>query len=445
MSVIASAAKQSKKTLVTASLALLALTGCVTHQAVSERPVSQAGVAFDRNGEIGSFAQGLADPATGRAVTTDDPVRVASISKVVVAVGVMKLVERGKLDLDRDVAPWLGWSLRNPAFPNRPITLRMLLSHTSSVRDHDDQYAIPLGHTVRAVMAEPTSWDVKHGPGEGYFTYSNLNFPIIASIMERVTGDRFDLWMRREVIEPMKLDACFNWPTCSDATVARAAVLMQDGKPVRDDLGGKRPDCDVYLEYGPCDLARWKLGENGALFSPQGGLRISMRDLARVGRMLLNGGTLDGVQILSPQSVDALLVPAWRFNGSNGDTDKGFYCSYGLASQQIPTRSSGCNDDPSGDGIPRVGHAGDAYGLRSGLWIDRTHGTGVAYFVTGLSEDPPRGKSAYRAAEEAAFVRSLQLARGGPCSMRRQRTKVAGVSRCRFAENTRAVTDLTPR
>ena len=394
-----------------ATLALFAAIGCATYPQKQETVVSQAGVAFDRNGETGSFAEGLADPATGRAVTPDDPVRIASISKVVVAIGVMKLVERGKLELDRDVSPWLGWDLRNPAFPDRPITLRMLLSHTSSVRDHDDQYAIPLGHTVQAVMAEPTSWDVKHGPGEGWFTYSNLNFPIIASIMERVTGERFDIWMRREVIEPMKLDACFNWPTCSDATVARAAVLMQDGKPVRDDLGGKRPECDVYLEDGPCDLARWKLGENGALFSPQGGLRISMRDLARVGRMLLNGGTLDGVRILSPQSVEMLLTPVWRFDGSNGDTDHGFYCSYGLATQQIPTPIVGCKDDPAGDKVPRAGHAGDAYGLRSGLWIDRSRGTGVAYFVTGLPEDPPRGKSAYRAAEEAALKRTLGLLR----------------------------------
>jgi CubicO group peptidase (beta-lactamase class C family) len=392
-----------------ASLALLATIGCATVPQKQEAVVSQTGVAFDRNGEVGSFAEGLADPAAGRAVTPDDPVRVASISKLVVAIGVMKLVERGKLDLDGDVSQWLGWNLRNPVFPDRAITLRMLLSHTSSVRDHDDQYAIPLGRSVRAVMAERSSWDSAHGPGEGYFTYSNLNFPIVASIVEKVTGERFDIWMRREVIEPMKLDACYNWPTCGEAAVARAVVLTQDGKPVRDDLGGKQPDCPVYVEDGPCDLGRWHPGENGALFAPQGGLRISMRGLARIGGMLLNGGSLDGVQILSPQSVEAMLTPMWRFDGRNGDTDHGFYCTYGLATQLIPTAQAGCKDDPAGDGVLRIGHAGDAYGLRSGLWIDRVRGTGVAYFVTGLSDEPPRGKSAYRAAEEAAMKRAIGL------------------------------------
>jgi len=393
-----------------ASLALLA-SACTTVPQKQEVVVSQAGVAFDRNGEVGSFAEGLADPTNGRAVTPDDPVRVASISKLVVAVGVMKLVESGKLELDGDASQWLGWTLRNPSFPDRPITLRMLLSHTSSVRDHEDQYAIPLGHTVQEVMSAPTSWDLKHGPGDGYFTYGNLNFPIIASIVERVTGERFDIWMRREVLQPMKLEACYNWPTCSDAAVSRAVVLMQDGKAVRDDLAGKQPDCPVYLDDGPCDLGRWKLGENGALFSPQGGLRISMRGLARVGRMLLNGGTIDGVRIISPQSVETLLTPVWRFDGRNGETDHGFYCTYGLATQQIPTAQPDCKDDPASDGVNRVGHAGDAYGLRSGLWIDRANGNGVAYFVSGLSDDPPRGSSAYRAAEEAALKRSLSLLR----------------------------------
>ena len=393
---------------------LLMLPGCAVIADRTRRdvpPVAQVGVAFDRGGEVGSFADGLADPHSGRAITADDPARVASITKLVVAIGVMRLVEQGRLNLDSDVSAKLGWRLRNPAFPERPISARLLLSHTSSVRDGIDYWAIPLGASIEGSMANAKAWDVRHPPG-GYFTYSNLNYPIIASLVERITGERFDRWMRAEVLEPMQLDACLNWSGCSENAIARAVVLMQNGKAVRDDLGGKRPTCPVVPgEDGSCDLSKWRAGENGALFSPQGGLRISARGLARVGRMLLNRGTIDGVQILSPRSVDTLLAPAWRFDGSNGETDDGFYCSYGLASQQIPTRMQGCNDDPAGDGIVRVGHAGDAYGLRSGLWIDRASGTGVVFFVTGLAESPPRGSSAYRAAEETALKRTLHLLR----------------------------------
>ncbi len=393
-----------------ALLLCFALAGCATIRP-EIAPVAEVGVAFDRNGEIASFANGMADPAAGRAVTPDDPARVASISKLVVGIGVMKLVEQGKLELDGDVSAKLGWSLRNPALPDRPVTLRMLLSHTSSIRDHEDQYAIPLGGSVQAVMAGPKSWDLQNGPGAGYFTYSNMNFPIVGSIIELVTRERFDVWMRREVLEPMKLDSCYNWPTCSDATVARAVVLMQNGKPVRDDLMGRRPECPVFVREGEaCDLLRWRLGENGALFAPQGGLRISARGLARVGRMLLNGGTLEGARILSPQSVGIMLSQVWRYDGRNGFTDKGFYCSYGQATQQLPNRVAGCRDDLGTRGASLVGHAGDAYGLRGGLWIDRARGRGIAYFVTGLPEVPRRATdSVYSAAEVRAFRRAYEL------------------------------------
>jgi CubicO group peptidase (beta-lactamase class C family) len=396
-------------------VALLALAGCATVPAAPPAPPATAGMAFNANGEIASFADGFADPRTRRPVTPDDPVRVASISKMVTTIGVMKLVDAGKLDLTSDVSRWLGWSLRNPSFPDRPITLRMLLSHTSSVREHDDDYVIPLGTRLQSVMEDPKNWDPKHGPGDNYFTYTNMNFPIVATIMERVTGERFDIWMRREVLEPMKLDACYNWPTCSDAMVARAVELDQGGKPVKDDLHGKRPDCPVAVKDSePCDLSRWRLGENGALFSPQGGLRISARGLARVGRMLLNGGMLDGVRIISQQSVDTLLAQVWRYDGSNGITgeasDDGFYCSYGLASQQIPTPGPKCADNPGTLGATLVGHAGDAYGMKSGIWIDRARGLGIAYFTTGVPDKAALGPgTAFTAAETQAFRRTYAL------------------------------------
>jgi CubicO group peptidase (beta-lactamase class C family) len=397
---------------VACALIAISLGACTTIPA-REPPVrAEVGVAFDREGEIASFADGIADPRSGRQVTADDPARVASVSKMVATIGVMKLVEQGKLDLGSDVSRWLGWSLRNPSFPDRPITLAMLLSHTSSVREHDDNYAIPLGGSLQAVMQDPRNWDAQHGPGDAYFKYANMNFPIVASIMEKVTGERFDVWMRREVLHPMKLDACYNWPTCSDAVVARAVELDSSaGEPLKDDLHGVRPDCPVQVRDGEaCDLARWKAGENGALFAPQGGLRISARGLARVGRMLLNDGTLDGVRILAPQSVDALLTQVWRFDGTNGVTDEGFYCSFGRATQQIPTPAPGCADDMGTRGHILVGHAGDAYGLKSGIWIDGARGLGIAYFVTGVPEKAAKGPAtAFTAAETRAFRRTYAL------------------------------------
>lgn len=395
-----------------ALLLSLVLAACATVPGPAPPVHAEVGVAFDAKGEIGGFADGIADPQSGRRVTVDDPVRVASVSKMVTAIGVMKLVDEGKLDLNSDVSQWLGWSLRNPSFPDRPINLSMLLSHTASVREHDDDYVVPLGETLQHVMADRAHWDSQHGPGDGYFAYVNLNYPIIGSVIERVTGERFDIWMRREVLEPMKLDACYNWPTCSDAAVARAVELDDpSGKPVKDDLHGLRPACPVFVKEGaPCDLSLWRIGENGALASPQGGLRISARGLARIGRMLLNGGTIDGVRVLSPQAVDLLIAQVWRFNGSNGKIDEGFYCSAGNGTHQIPVPVPGCRDNMGTKGAVLVGHAGDAYNMKSGLWLDRARGRGIAYFVTGVPDPAPKAAdSAYTAAEEHTFQRTYAL------------------------------------
>lgn len=122
-------------------------------------------VTFDRKGVTASRASGLADRATGRALTDADPVRIASISKLVVAIGVMRLVEAGTLDLDRDVSDWLGYRFRHPAFPDRPISLRLLLSHRSGLTDRIS-YVLPLDADMRTVLENPEAWDADHGPGD---------------------------------------------------------------------------------------------------------------------------------------------------------------------------------------------------------------------------------------------------------------------------------------
>ncbi len=387
-------------------LLLLSISCAGAHAA---EPVAHVRVAFDRAGVTSFQAQGMADIAAGRAITVDDPARIASISKLVTTIGVMRLVEQGTLNLDADVSKELGWALRHPAFPETPITLRMLLSHTSSLTDGAGYWNVPLGSELRPLTEDPKAWDVTHAPGS-HFRYANLNCPLVAQLMERATGERFDQLMRRLVLFPMKLDACFNWMGCSDAAIARAVVLYAaDGAPQKDDLLGSRPDCPVIAtEFEVCALDRWTPGSNGALFSPQGGLRISVHDLATIGRMLLNDGALDGVQILKPSSVRVMTTPVWTWNGSNGEigeedepTSGGVFCSYGLAMHMLARGDgTGCRDDLFGDGRTRMGHSGNAYGLRSGLWIDRERGTGVAYFATGVASDSTGAHSAFSAVEE---------------------------------------------
>ncbi|RYD81595.1 MAG: class A beta-lactamase-related serine hydrolase, partial [Sphingomonadales bacterium] len=294
---------------------LVALLAVLAQDARADPPVPAAvRLSFTRDTLGTAEASGLADRKTGRPVTADDPVRIASISKLVVALGVMRLVEAGTVDLDRDVSHYLGWSLRNPAFPREQITLRLLLSHRASLTDGID-YALPFDRSIRDALDDPRAWDVGHRPGS-FFRYANLNFPLIAAVLERATGERFDRLMARLVLAPLGLEACFNWDACADATIAHAVTLYDAaGAPLRDNDHGRRPACPIVpATDGDCDLMRWRPGDNGATFSPQGGLRISARDLAKLGQMLLN----DGRGFLSKPSVDLLLTPIWTYDGTNG-------------------------------------------------------------------------------------------------------------------------------
>lgn len=368
--------------------------------AVAAQPVATARVSFDAKGIVSVAASGSAYLARGRAMRADDPVRVASISKLVTAIGVMRLVEAHRLDLDADVSDLLGWRLRNPAFPDVPITLRLLLSHRSSLIDGID-YVLPLDADMRAALADPAVWDRAHPPGR-WFRYANIGFPVIAAVMERATGERFDRLMQRLVFAPLRIDACYNWAACRPATVARAVVLYREGQPVKDREAATT--CPVTpARDGSCDLTRWRAGANGAIFAPQGGLRISAMGLARIGRLLLGRGTVDGVRLVTPASVAALADPQWQYDGGNGDDQQGFLCRYGLATTTLASGAPGCRDDPFGDERRRWGHAGDAYGLKSGLWIDPQAGTGVAYVATDVSATPGH-RSAFSATEEQLAV-----------------------------------------
>ncbi len=377
--------------------------------------IGWARVEFDAEGITRAEAGGYADLETMRPLTVDDPVRIASVSKLVVALGVMRLAEAGTIDLDEDVSEYLGWPLRNPAFPDTPITLRHLLGHRAGIRD-EAGYALPLDADLEQWLTQDGAWNGEHEPG-AWFSYANLNFPVVAAAMEGATGERFDRIMQREVFVPLNLDACFNWTTCSEETRARAVILYEpDGTAIRDTQDFIAAGCPATpASDGSCDLDRYVLARNGAAFSPQGGLRISARDLARIGQLLLTRGVglFESETTLPPQR-----LIFWSHGPPTEplrmETENGLFCDYEDGLQMIPTPYANCSDDLFGTKDPDFevgqfrGHSGQAYGLRSGVWGDVFEGTGVAYFATGLPETGALpGRSAFTAIEE-------RLAQGAP-------------------------------
>jgi CubicO group peptidase (beta-lactamase class C family) len=380
------------------------------------------GVVATRSRIIRAEAHGLADIAANRPLMPDSVIRVASISKLVVAIAVWRLVEQGKIDLDRDVGAVLGWQPRHPAHPDVPVTLRQLLSHTSGIVDGPG-YGFALEERLQDKLAAQ-HW----GPGAPgqRFEYANLNYGLIASVMEAATGERFDRLMTRLVLAPLKIDAGYNWQGASDAAIARAAVLYRKGADEShwnaagpwaaqvDDLHGQRSACPLRSIAG-CDLAAYQPGSNGTIFSPQGGLRITIPDLARIGQLLLRGGELSGVRLLKPATVKAMLTPVWQASGPQGsgavpcDDYHGQMLCYGAGPQCLSGRK-GATDQP----VPNArwwGHLGEAYGLLAGLWVDQKRGRVFAYALTGTSADParfPKIASAFYSAEDIIIAELAQ-------------------------------------
>lgn len=367
------------------------------------------GVVADRNRILRAEAHGLADIAANRPLKTDSVLRVASISKLVVAIAVWRLVEQGRLDPDRDVSDYLGWRLRHPAHPDVPVTLRRLLSHTSGIVDGPG-YGFALEEQLKDKLT-PQHWG-SGAPGKR-FEYANLNYGIIATVMEAATGERFDRLMTRLVLAPLTIDAGYNWQGASDAAIARAAVLYRKGADETawnpagpwvaqvDDLKGQRAACPVRSTAG-CDLAAYRPGGNGTIFSPQGGLRIALPDLARIGQLLLRGGEVSGVRLLKPATVKAMLTPVWQAGqGVPGDDYHGQMLCYAAGPQCLSGRA-GATDQPV-PGAAWVGHLGEAYGLLAGLWVDRAKDRVMAYALTGTAADPftaPHVTSAFSSAED---------------------------------------------
>lgn len=344
-----------------------------------------------------------AEPSRERALTLDTPVRVASISKLPVGIAVMQLVADGRLDLDGDLSPLLGFTFRNPHHPDQPITTRMLLSHTSSLRDAA-VYGLPPPYSLEELVRPGGAFDpggarwADEVPGSR-FTYTNLNYGVLATLIERLTGQRFDEVVTQRVLRPLGMRAAYDVRRLDGVSFQTLAPVYQrqaDGTWAAqiDDYRGMRPDDrpSIFGVKATVPLSAIIPGRNGTTLSPQGGLRASARDLERLLRLILGRGTTDSVTLLPRPVFDTMLAPLWTFDPAhpNGDTDGGLLRQWGLGIQ-CTTHGGGPGDGDrwsAGTDDPRLcGHFGDAYGLLGAVMADPSGRWGFVYLLTGTDAD----------------------------------------------------------
>ena len=336
-------------------------------------------------------------------VTRHTRFRAASVSKMFTVFTLLQLVERGKINLDADISDYLGFELRNPNFPQKKITARMLASHTSSLRD-GKIYSSPPDISVEEFF-QPDGRFFEDGahfsekPPEKFF-YCNLNYGLLGTIIEKVTDKRFDLYQRENILTQLETKADYVPANLAAAEFDRLGTIYQKKnrewvgtiddfkvQPAKDTLNLQNP----YAEKFCCNfnLKDYRVGTNATIFSPQGGLRISFDELAHVLEMLINGGTYRGRKILSSESLAEMFKPQWIFGGTNGDTCGGAILSYGLGVYFIDGRSTArVSKDFE---INLVGHTGEAFGMFAGLFFNSK--SGFVYMMNGTAIDEADPKS----------------------------------------------------
>jgi CubicO group peptidase (beta-lactamase class C family) len=364
-------------------------------------------VVFYQDKIIESIPFGKANLAKNINVNTQTKFRVASISKTITSIAVMQLVQNKKINLDTDINTILNFPLRNPYFPETPITVRMLLSNTSTILDGVNFMQFANSTYRNSQVPKLSELFLPNGsyytlsqfankvPGE-FYTYANINFAVLATIVERVTGIRFDQYCIQNIFKPLDIKASFN---LNDLGVDEVAAIY-----TKNSNGEWKSQIDDYngVSYLYANLSSYVIGENGLRFSPQSGLRISAPDLAIIFMVLMNGGTYRNIQLLQSHICAQMLSNHWTYNGTNGDTYGGIFRSWGLGIQRLTNTPR--MDFIFSDYRMMYGHIGEALGFVGNVFFDPQTRMGFVFYTNGSGKGYPFDtKSAFRAVERDVF------------------------------------------
>ncbi len=344
-------------------------------------------VLFNKNKITDVVNFGNSNIETNNPVNNNTLFRVASISKTITTIAFMQLVEQKKINLDDNISKILGYEISNPFYNDVAITPRMLLSHTSCLTDDPKAYDSflsvvyeqnPVPNLSELINSNGKYYSkalfLNQKPGL-YFNYCNLNFGIIGTLIEKISGERFDNYCQKYIFTPLGINATYNVRTIGDNDKLAIIYRKIDGNWI--------PQCDNNNDKNklPENFDDYITGTNAIRFAPQGGLRISGSDLAKVFTLFLNDGRYLNQQIISKASIAAMTTSQWKFDGTNGDYANGLYRNWGLGIHLITNTKD--NDEIFSGNVSMFGHSGDAYGLVSDAFVDAKKGNGFIFITNG--------------------------------------------------------------
>lgn len=321
-----------------------------------------ASIVFIKEGRIVDvYHYGKANRAEGIPVGDDTLFRVGSVTKMVSALGVMKLWEMGEFNLDEDIGTYFGFKARNPYFPSVPITIRQIMSHTSSLADNGHYSRALNGDIVRlssmfAGTLSSTDFS-RYEPGTRYH-YSNFGGGLLGSVIELFTAGTADEWLSETVYQPLNITASYFTPNMpEDTQIARIydpktlGVLFDSEPLTRADMAA---DFERHYTY------------------TAGALSISAIDLAKVLMIIADDGIVDGRMILNPETVHAMREAQNNIGSVRCDAGRGL--NLNIITNSIV------------QGRTLYGHQGKAYNMICAAYCDPTDRTGVVLLTNGCDD-----------------------------------------------------------
>ena len=261
-----------------------------------------AAVVIAKDGQIVyQYQYGVMSKKTKEPVTAETYFKIASVTKMISGIYMMQLVEQGVLDLDTDISKYLGYTVRNPYYKKIPVTLRNLMTHTSSLSTKGG--FSKLSSTLSSMIStkgKNSNW-YREKPGSVY-RYSNFGAGIMGSIIESVMKQNLNDAIRAGVFAPLSIDASYaarylEHPENIPTIYSEKKTTYMTAQASIDEKWDEEPDPDMHFRL------------------TVGALWIKPTDLCRLGMMLCDGGTVDGVTLLQPETV-ALMMSEQRGQGN---------------------------------------------------------------------------------------------------------------------------------
>ena len=298
-----------------------------------------------------SHSWGLRDRESSTELKNDDCFRVFSISKSFIATAIMQLLEKRRLNLNDDVSIHLGRQLRNPHFPDIPITIEMLLCHRSSINDTQG-YSKSLDILYPEHNADYAQSFNAIQPGSSY-QYCNLNYNILGAVIENITGIRFDYYIQTNILFPLGLHGFYDMAESSGHNIAQAYQYSET----------KRSYVHNSSAYA-CLSAPYILGESTPLLSPCGGIKMSAVELAEYMRLHMNMGKINGKRLLRKRHERQM----WAIRSPENNYGLAFIHYYDI----IPEEEL-------------IGHRGGGYGINTSMFFCPEKKFGFVILCNGIN------------------------------------------------------------